>query len=183
MSEEIRQIGKRLKEMREICGFSAEATASRLAISKEQYEAYEESGDNIPISILYELSNAFGVDMTEILTGKSPKLTNYSAVKKGQGAATDRYPGYRFENLAYKFKRRIMEPLMVTVEPDEKEMSLITHPGQEFNYVVEGTVMVMCGDEEIILEEGDCIYFDPTLPHGQKAMHGKSAKFLTVIAE
>ena len=72
---------------------------------------------------------------------------------------------------------------MVTVEPDEKEMSLITHPGQEFNYVVEGTVMVIFGDEEVVLEEGDCVYFNPEIPHGQKAMNKKKAKFLTVIAE
>ena len=104
-------------------------------------------------------------------------------VKHGQGRGVDRYPGYHFQNLAYNFKRRIMEPLMVTVEPGEADMSPIAHPGQEFNYVVEGTVLVILGDEELLLETGDCIYFDPTLPHGQKAAGGKTAKFLTVIAE
>ena len=183
MSDEMKQIADRLKEMREICGDGVDDTASKLGISREQYLAYEESGDNIPISVLYELTNYYGVDMTEILTGKSPKLTTYCAVKKGHGAGIDRYPGYHFENLAHNFKRRIMEPLMVTVNPDDKEMTLITHPGQEFNYVVEGAVMVILDDEEIVLEEGDCVYFDPTLPHGQKALNGKPAKFLTVIAE
>ena len=78
---------------------------------------------------------------------------------------------------------QVMEPLMVTVQPDDTDMSLVSHSGQEFNYVVEGSVMVILGDEEVVLEAGDCVYFDPSLPHGQKAYGGKAAKFLTVIAE
>ncbi|MCL2677526.1 MAG: cupin domain-containing protein [Clostridiales bacterium] len=183
MSEEMKLIANRIKELRDICGFSAEEVASWLGIGAEQYLRYEESGDNIPISVLFELTNRYGVDMTEILTGKSPKLSTFCAVKKGRGTGVDRYPGYHFESLAYNFKRRIMEPLMVTVEPDNNEMSLISHGGQEFNYVVEGVVKIILGDEEVILEAGDCIYFDPALPHGQKAMNGKPARFLTVIAE
>ncbi|MCL2488815.1 MAG: cupin domain-containing protein [Oscillospiraceae bacterium] len=183
MSQEMRQIAERLKEMREICGYSVEETAGRLGISREQYLGYEESGENIPISVLFELTGYFGVDMTEILTGRSPKLSTYSVVRKGQGTGVDRCPGYHFKSLAYNFKRRIMEPLLVTVEPDEKEMALIAHPGQEFNYVVEGAIAVLFDDEEILLETGDSIYFDPAIPHGQKALNGQPAKFLTVIAE
>jgi len=183
MSEEMQQIAKRLREIREVCGCSVEETAARLGLSREQYLGYEENGENIPISVLYELSQAYGVDITEILTGKSPRLSNYCVVKQGQGAGVDRYPGYHFQSLAPKFKRRIMEPLMVAVEPDEQDMALITHPGQEFNYVVEGRVTVFVGGEEICLEAGDSIYFDPSLPHGQKAAGGRAAKFLTVIAE
>ncbi|MCL2817557.1 MAG: cupin domain-containing protein [Clostridiales bacterium] len=183
MPEKMKQVGSRIRELRDICGHSVEDVASWLGISSEQYLRYEEDGDDIPISVLFELTNRYGVDMTEILTGKSPKLSTYCAVKKGSGTGVDRCPGYHFESLAYNFKHRIMEPLLVTVEPDNKEMSLISHGGQEFNFVVEGAVMVILGDEEIVLEAGDCIYFDPALPHGQKALNGRPARFLTVIAE
>jgi transcriptional regulator with XRE-family HTH domain len=183
MSTEMTQIANRLREIREICDYSVGAVAKRLGIAPARYSDYEESGENIPISVLYDLASFYGVDITELLTGSSPKLSNYCLVKKGQSTGVDRYPGYHFESLAYNFKRRIMEPLMVTVEPDEQEMALVTHPGQEFNFVVEGAVMVILDDEKITLEAGDCIYFDPTLPHGQKAAGGKTAVFLTVIAE
>jgi len=62
-------------------------------------------------------------------------------------------------------------------------MAPVSHPGQEFNFVVEGAVLVLLDGEEILLEAGDCIYFNPELPHGQKAAGGRAAKFLTVIAE
>ncbi|MCL1953084.1 MAG: cupin domain-containing protein [Oscillospiraceae bacterium] len=183
MPDGTKQIASRLKEIREVSDFTAEETAARLGVPTARYLAYEEDGEDIPISVLYELANVYGVDITELLTGSSPRLSNYCVVKKGRSTGVDRYPGYHFESLAYNFKRRIMEPLLVTVEPEEKEMSPVSHPGQEFNYVVEGAVLVLLDGEEIILEAGDCIYFDPTLPHGQKAAGGKPAKFLTVIAE
>lgn len=182
MSAETRLIAARLKEIREICGFSAQQVADKLAIPLARYEEYEVSGENIPISVLYTLAQEYGVDITEILTGKSPRLSNYCVVRQGQATGIDRCPGYHFESLAHKFKRRIMEPLLVSVEPEEENMALITHSGQEFNYVVEGSILVILGEEEITLEAGDCIYFDPTQPHGQKAV-GRPAKFLTVIAE
>ena len=183
MSKELNQVGKRLREMREICGYSPEDAALHIGTTPAQLLEYEESGDNIPISVLFELTAYYGVDMTEILTGKSPKLSTYCVSRRGHSFGIDRYPGYHFESLAYNFKRRIMEPLMVTVEPDNKEMVLVTHPGQEFNYVVEGTIMVILDNEEIILEAGESIYFDPMIPHGQKAMNNTPARFLTVIAE
>ncbi len=183
MSEEIKQIANRIKELREICGYSRHAVAKLVGVDYETYKSYEESGANIPISVLYRLAGEYNVDFTEILTGKSPKLRTYCVVKKDKGINIDRYPGYHFESLAYKYKRKIMEPLMVTVLPDDTEHSLVVHEGQEFNYVVEGTLMIEFNDEAVILEEGDSIYFDPTIPHGQKAMNGKRAKFLTVISQ
>lgn len=183
MSEEIKLIANRIQELREISGDSTERVAQLLGIEQSVYEGYEANGVDIPISVLYELANYYGVDFTEILTGKSPKLKNYCVARGGKGMGIDRYSGYHFESLAYKFVGKVMEPLMVTVDPDDTDHKLVVHPGQEFNYVVEGTVMVEFGDEQVILNEGDSIYFDPNLPHGQKAMNGKPAKFLTVITE
>lgn len=183
MPEEIKQVANRIKELREICGFSRHAVAKMVGVDYETYKDYEESGSDIPISVLYRLAGEFGVDFTEILTGKSPKLNTYCLVKKGKGININRYEGYHFESLAYKFKNKMMEPLLVSVSPDNKDNKLVVHEGQEFNYVVEGSIMVQFGDESVVLEEGDSIYFDPTLPHGQKALNGKPAKFLTVIAQ
>lgn len=183
MSEELKMIAVRIKELREICGYSVEETAKVLGISIETYLKYEECGEDIPISAIYKLANEFSVDFSEILTGKSPKLNTYCTTRKDNGINVDRYQGYHFESLCYKFKNRFMEPMIVTVAPDNKDHTLVTHSGQEFNYVLKGTVLVEIGNESVILNEGDSVYFDSTLPHGQQALNGEEAKFLTVIAE
>jgi Predicted transcription factor, homolog of eukaryotic MBF1 len=182
MSEIMNQIAQRIREVREDSGLSHEETAVKLDIPLETYMLYENAGQDIPISTLYEMARIFQVDLTELLTGKSPKLHNFCFVKAGDGVEIERYQGYKFQSLAFNFVHKKIEPLLVTIEPEEnKKMSLVSHPGQEFNYVLEGKVRVILAGHEIEMSPGDSLYFDPTLPHGQMAVDGKNAKFLTVI--
>ena len=67
--------------------------------------------------------------------------------------------------------------------PTDTPAGLITHSGQEFNLVLEGTVIVHYDGEEFTLKAGDSIYFNPTKPHGQRCGGDVKARFLTVIAE
>ncbi|MDO4562503.1 MAG: XRE family transcriptional regulator [Clostridia bacterium] len=179
------QIASRIKELRVICGLSVAEIAEGLGVSEDVYNGYENSGENIPISALYYLANRFGVDMTDLLTGKSPKLDTLSIVKKTEGLSIDRYSGYMFEEIAYKFKNRKMEPMIVHVDPlpEGNTTELVTHGGQEMNFVLKGSIALIYDDAEYVLNSGDCSYFDPTHPHGQKALGGKQAVFLTVICE
>lgn len=179
----INEIAARIAELRDICGFEVSEMAEFLDITEEEYLAYENAKVDFPVSILYAIASKFQVDLTELLTGVSPKLTNCSLVRKGRGLAVDRYKGYDYENIAYKFIGRKIEPMIVTVgaETEFDVPELVSHDGQEFNYVVEGTVKILFGKQEFILNEGDCFYFDPTIPHAQSAVGGKEAKFLTVI--
>jgi len=182
MSEKIAETGARVRELREISGLDPASVAARLGVSREEYGGYESGSQDIPISMLYELAGMFGVDMTDLMTGRAATLHNYAVVKAGRGLEVERYPGYRFESLAYAFHNRVIEPLIVTLDPVENQkMRLVTHPGQEFNLVLEGTMRIVLGDDTVDLESGDSIYFDPSIPHGQQCVEGRTARFLTVI--
>ena len=183
MKDNFNEIAERIRELREICGYSQEQLAKELNIELEVYKEYEVNGKNIPISVIYEIANKFGVDFTEITTGVEAKLNTYHIVHKGNGQSISRYPGYRFKDLAFRYSHKIMQPLLVTLDPSDEPAKLVTHPGQEFNLVLKGTVCVVFEDKQLILNEGDSIYFNPTHPHGQKCVGDTKARFLTVIAE
>ncbi len=183
MEKETNEIAARIRELREVCGYSAKQLADELNIDIDVYNDYENNGENIPISVIYEIATKFGVDFTEIITGVGAKLDTYHIVKKGEGKSIDRYPGYRFEDLAFRYAHKIMQPLLVTLDPSDKPASLVSHTGQEFNMVLEGTMALVFENKEIILSEGDSIYFNPTKLHGQRCVGNKKAIFLTVIAE
>lgn len=183
MNEEMKQIAARITELRDIFGFTEEEMAKEVGVSLQEYRSYEEKGENIPISVLYHISQKFGVDMNEILTGKASRLNTYEICKRGRGRTIDRFEGYMYESLAPMFSRKIMEPLLVTLNPGDRQAAMVTHKGQEFNLVLEGTVAVTYDGVEHVLDAGDAIYFDPTHPHGQKAIGGCKARFLTIIVE
>ena len=90
---------------------------------------------------------------------------------------------YHFEDLAWRYTGKIMQPLLVVLDPSDEPAKLVTHTGQEFNLVIEGTVVVTWADKEFELNAGDSIYFNPEHPHGQRCGGDVPAKFVTIIAE
>lgn len=183
MPRELQAIADRIRELRESCDYTPETLANELGISTETYLGYENNGEDIPISVLYDIAHKFSVDFSELLTGNTARIDTYCVVKKGEGAEIDRCPGYRFKNLAHRYVGKKMEPLIVEVEPKDGEPTLITHTGQEFNYVLEGSIELIFDQKRIVLEEGDSVYFNPLLPHGQRAAGDRKAVFLTVIID
>ncbi|MBE6754190.1 MAG: helix-turn-helix domain-containing protein [Ruminococcaceae bacterium] len=182
MQMDLTSIPARVKELREILDIEATEMADKLGVTLINYIAYESGEQDIPISTLYEIASILGVDFTTLLTGRTPKMNTYSVVRNGQGAKVERYPGYNYTSLCYNFKGREMEPMVVQLMPEDERPALVSHGGQEFNYVLSGKVCVTIGKKDIVLEQGDCLYFDPMIPHGQSAVDGP-ASFLTVITE
>lgn len=183
MEQRLFELASRVRELREVCGYTVESMASELNVDMELYAAYEKTGENIPINVIFHIANICSVDFTELLTGESGKLTTYQLVKKGEGKNADRYPGYHFKDLAYRYSHKVMQPLMVTLDPSLAPAALVSHGGQEFNMVVAGQMKLIFGETEMILSEGDSIYFNPQYPHGQFCVGDEPATFLTVIAE
>ncbi|MDP4120505.1 MAG: XRE family transcriptional regulator [Bacillota bacterium] len=181
MNSEVMNIPKRIYELRDILGISASEVAQKLLVSEETYLKYESGELDIPISALYEIAEVLNVDPTVLLTGESPRMNSYSVTRKGKGVSVMRHPGYNYQSLSYNFAHRNMDPLLVTIDEDDKP-KLVVHSGQEFNYVLEGKIKLTLGEKEIILSEGDSVFFDPSIPHGQSSVEGRSV-FLTVIKE
>lgn len=183
MSDQIKQIAARIKDLREIAGISTETLAKELGISKETYEGYESGDVDIPVSFLYEIANKFKVELSAILTGENPRLRIYSVVRNGKGVSVDRRKEYKYQSLAYNFIHKKAEPFLVTVDPDPEDSPVHynSHPGQEFNYMIQGNMKVVIDGHEIILNEGDSLFFDSSYNHGMKAVGDKPAKFLAII--
>ncbi|MCL1815870.1 MAG: cupin domain-containing protein [Treponema sp.] len=176
------QIPSRIRELREDEEISVIDLARDIGISAEDYAKYESGELDIPISVLYKIAASLGVDPTVLLTGEDPRMESAAVCRAGQGVQIERYPGYEFSSLAYNFKGRTLEPLLVYLDPSKPEAAQVSHAGQEFNYVTKGMVKVTVEKRAYILAAGDSIYFDANLPHGQAAVDG-SAQFLTIIQE
>ena len=183
MNEQIRQIADRIRSLREIARLSVESCAQDLAIPLETYREYESGATDIPVSFLYQIAQKFQMELSSILTGEEPRLRIYSVTRRGQGVKVERHRDYDYQNLAFNFIDKKMEPFLITVEsgPESAPIPLNAHPGQEFNYVLEGTVMVVVEGHELVLSPGDSIYFDARHGHGMKAVGGTPVRLLAVI--
>jgi transcriptional regulator with XRE-family HTH domain len=183
MEEQIRQIAERLKGLREVMDITIEEVASACGITSDQYLEYESGSIDIPVGFLHNVSRQYGVELTVLLTGQEPHMHSYSLVRKNQGVGVERSKAYKYQALAFSFINRKAEPFLVTADPKPEStgISLNTHFGQEFNFILKGRLKIELGGKEMILEEGDSIYFDSGLPHGMLALDGKECQFIAVI--
>ncbi|MBI4976671.1 MAG: helix-turn-helix transcriptional regulator [Spirochaetes bacterium] len=183
MDENIMLIAQRIKALRDIAGESKEEVAKVLEIPVKDYENYESGKTDISVSFLYELAAHFNVELTAILTGHEPHMKSFSLVRKGTAPNIERTKEYSYRDLAYNFKHKRMEIFEVQAEPrsGDKPGHLNSHPGQEFNYCLEGSMKIIIGSNEMTLNPGDSLYFDSGLPHAMIALNNKPAKFIAVI--
>ena len=182
MNDQIKQIAQRIRELREILDVDAADLAKQVNVSVAEYNQYENAESDIPIGVIYAVAAALNVDPTVLLTGDAPRLSDYTIVRQGRGVSVERYKGYKFSSLAFNYIGRQFDPMVVDLEPMENPPELVVHGGQEFNYVLKGTVQLVIGSREFLLEAGDSAFFNPMTPHGQRAVGGP-VKFLTIINE
>lgn len=183
MNEQRKEIAARLKEIRQVEGLSSEQMAEKIMTPLETYLAWESGEADIPASALHDAAHVLGADLTELLTGEAPRLKIFTVTRKGKGVSVERRADYRYLNLATNFIGRKADVFEVTVPPEtEKEGSHSNaHPGHEFNYVLEGRLRVNIHGNELILEPGDCVYFDAANAHSMQALDGRPARFLALI--
>jgi len=183
MKENVKEIAERVRVLREIEEISADALSKELGFTPAVYHEWESGEKDFPIGALVEIAARFKIDLSELVSGASSKLKTFCVTRAGQAPEVSRRPMYGYWNLAYHFHRKKAEPFIVEAnsETENKPISLNTHPGQEFNYVLEGRLLVSIGGHETELGPGDCVYYDSSEPHGMKALGGKPARFLAIV--
>ncbi len=181
----IKEMAARIKELREIEGFTTYEMATKTGVSVNEYVACENGESDLNFAFIYRCALAFNVDVTSIIEGNTPKLTNYVYTRAGKGQKIEKAPGMTYFNLAAKFKNKIAEPLFVEAtyseEQQNKDIELTSHDGQELDIVIEGRLKVQVGEHYEILGPGDSIYYDSLTPHGMIAVDGKDCTFYAIV--
>ena len=185
MEDQLRQIGERLRGLRDVLDIPAEEVAETIGIGVEKYEKIERGEADITISNLMKIAHKYGISTEELIFAETPHMKSYFVVRQGQGVSIERTKAYKYQSLVSGFVGHKADVFIVTVEPKPQATVVYknTHPGQEFNLVLEGRMELYIGGKTIVLEEGDSIYFDATKPHGMLAVGDKAVRFLAFTVE
>ncbi len=184
-TDKLKEVAKRIREMREICDITETDMAKKTEVSLEDYKAYENGELDFPFTFIHKCSLAFGIGITDLLEGQSAHLSSYTVTRKGQGQETAKEDGIEIQNLAPLFRKKIAEPYWVRYEYSEelqnKPIHLTKHSGQEFDFVMSGRLKVQIGENVEYLSEGDSIYYNSSTPHGMIAADGRDCLFVAVV--
>ena len=179
-------VGERVKAVRDGQGLSLTDISQRTGIDISILEGIEDGTVAPPLGTVIKLAKALEMKMGYFISGEEER--SYTVVRGDDRKIVSRYDskkgkhyGYEYESLAPHKKNRHMEPFLITLEPADTEEERSAHDGQEFIYVLEGTMEVRLGEGIHILEPGDSIYYDSIVPHLVKCHGSKTTKILAVL--
>ena len=181
----IKQIAKRLSDLQEIMEKTDGEMAAVAGVTEDEYKKYKLCERDFSYTFLFKLSKILNVDVIDLMTGSTPKLSSYSITRAGDGLPISRREGFTYKTMAYNFKDRIFNPLTVYAPYNEKSIERIelsTHEGHEFNLVLSGSLKFCINGHIETLNEGDSIYYNASNPHGMAALNKEGCQFLAVLS-
>jgi transcriptional regulator with XRE-family HTH domain len=184
-NEIILKVGESVKAIRKKKGLSLKDLSQRTGLDAGLLIEIEKGEVSPPLGTIIKVAKALDTKMGYFISGGEDlpytivRRDDRKLVSRFDTGKTDRY-GYEFSSLAPYKKNRHMEPLIVKLEPSDIEEERSTHDGQEFIYVLEGTMEVRLEGEVHLLEPGDAIYYDSTVPHLVKC-HGKDTTIILAV--
>lgn len=179
-------VGERVKRVREERELTLQDISQRTGLDVAFLEQVEDGNVAPPLGIVIKLAKALDLKMGYFISGEEDRP--YTIVRKNDRKVVSRYSskegkyyGYGYESLAPHKKDRHMEPFLVSLEPSKTDEERSAHDGQEFIYVLEGAMEVRLGEEIYVLEPGDSIYYDSTVPHLVKNHGSDVTRILAVL--
>lgn len=183
------KIGSKLRQLREAKGLNIEQLAEKSQCHADQIRQIEEGALVPSLTPLMQISRALGVRLGTLMDdaplngpaifnpNQAPNVIRFSGKDpKATGSNLD------FISMAAGKKDRHMEPFMIEVKPRTDEAAPLSgHEGEEFIYVLSGSIQINYGKNTYDLETGQSIYYDSIVPHDVHARGDETAKILAVV--
>jgi len=182
-------VGQKIKAVRESKQISISDVVERTGLAQEQIERIEGNVDIPSLAPLIKIARALGVrlgtfldDQDEIGAVVCRKEEHTGKTISFSNNAVSARTHMQYHSLSASKADRHMEPFIIEVEEtDETTYELSSHEGEEFIYVMDGTVEISYGKKTYVIEAGDSIYYDSIVPHHVHGFKGQAAKILAVV--
>ncbi len=178
------KIAKKIRQLRLQQRMTQDRLASKTGFSKAFISKIENHITSPSIASLFKIATALGVSISSLLDEHPEENQDLILVRRGERkkiVGPGSHIGFSYESLAYKKKRKIMEPFIIKYPPGSHVQRLFEHEGEEMVYILKGKIRLIYGNKTYILKEGDTIYFNPSIPHRGESVGREEAIGLCVL--
>ena len=180
-------VGEHVRSFREAQGLTLQQFSERIGFSSAVLEQLENRMVSPSLGMLVKIANTFGTTVSSFIGGKEERA--FSIVRKEDRTTVSRVglkgggkSPYTYESLGAGKAGRKMEPFLVRLQPlTDPPTARSIHDGEEFLFVLSGKVEVFLGSLSDVLDEGDSIYYNSTIPHHVHSACEEEAIILAVI--
>ncbi len=179
-------VGERIQKLREAQGLSRERVSQLAGISVENIADYEEGSAVPSIGVVIKLSRVLGSKVEGMLHGGAMVSESITICRAGESLSGER--GNTDQSYGYATLTRpgtgghIMQPFLLSFDPQTPAGAPISHDGQEFVFILDGTIELTYDSRKHLLEKGDSAYIDASKPHTFHGVGTTVAKMIAVVS-
>ena len=180
-------IGAKIKVLRKAKKMTLQDVANETGFSTALLSQIENNNVSPPIATLSRIANFFDVKIGHFFSD-SEEECRFEILRNNEHTIIPRVVsqdgtnhGYFYESLSVRKKNRKMDPFLLTLNERVTNTDTYSHNGEEFLFIMNGTAELLLDDQRIVLNEGDCVYFDASLKHRLFSSAGAEVKALVVV--
>ncbi|TNE35028.1 MAG: XRE family transcriptional regulator [Alphaproteobacteria bacterium] len=181
------RLAERLREIRREKGLTIQDVASRSGLAISTVSKIERNLMAPTYDRFSRLADGLGVDLAELFADSAErfKAGEFAIARNGE-SSLHQTDNYVYEMLFPRLTGKSMVPMLGVLKPFEemKFERLVSHPGEEFFFVLEGRVIVQAEDRDpVVLEAGESLYFDSRRGHLYASADRMPARILVVCTQ
>lgn len=162
------KLARTIRNLRQQRKMTQESLAKKIGVTKAFISKIENCQTSPSIASLSKIATALGVNISALFDEGEEENQNLVIVRKRErkkvvGPGSD--IGFSYESLAFKKKKKMMEPFIIKYPPDTHSRRLFDHEGEEMVFILQGKIRLIYGNKRYILNEGDTAYFNSSVPH------------------
>lgn len=181
-------IGAKIKKLRLDKKLTLQTVAKETGFSPALISQIENNNVSPPIATLSKIAKFFDVKIGVFFI-EDEEECRFEVVHANERKAVTKIftpvgttHGYSYDSLAFRMHHKKMEPFILTVTEKAVDENTYSHEGEEFLFIIKGTVELILDNQRIPLSQGDSIYFDSSIKHRLVSKDGNKVEVLTVNA-
>lgn len=172
------EIGNKIKELRVLNGLTQEELADRAELSKGFISQLERDLTSPSIATLVDILQVLGTDLKEFFKDSEDKQIVFH--DSDYFEKNDDSLGNKIEWIIPNSQKNIMEPIRLTLKPGGSTYPDVPHEGEEFGYVLSGSITLFVGGKAMKVKKGESFYFTSDSGHHIKANDKTGASLIWV---
>lgn len=170
------EIGSRLKQLRLANDLTLEELASRCELSKGFLSQLERDLTSPSIATLEDILEALGSTLGEFFASETQEKTVFGK----DDFFVDEQEDYTISWIVPNAQKHDMEPILLSLQPGAAPYEMAVHDGEEFGYVLKGTILLKQEGRSWKIRKGETFYVRGRVPHSVENAGSKPAVLLWV---
>jgi transcriptional regulator with XRE-family HTH domain len=173
-------IGKRIKTLRTQLGQTQADVAQVCELTKSMLSKVEKGIAYPSVAALVRIAHALGTTVSALMEHGDSDRPVYVRKSQAEKTLIKAEKGYAVFPYGAEFPDKKMQAFLFVAKKGEVKKHVVSHPGEEFIYVIEGEIAFRVGDEEFTMKPGDTLFFNAANEHGMMPLT-PSAKYIDVF--